>query len=67
MTTLLDHIRAKHGLAADAPLGVHQSVADGWRSVREDSLLTVTAIANTAAVDLMDEVVVPEGCEMSNG
>lgn len=64
MTALIDRFRAKHGLSQDAPAGIHTSASTQIRSARDNELLIVTATANTAAVDLMDEVVLPEGCEL---
>lgn len=56
-TGLAERIRQRHGLKADADVGVKAVLSDV--TARPDGL--VTAVANTAAVDLVREVVVPEG------
>jgi len=63
MATILDKIREHHDLGADAKVGVKAGPAEELR-VNEDAR-TFRAIANTAAVDLDDEVVVPEGADVA--
>lgn len=60
MAILADRIREKHNLNADADVGVKAMLSE----VKEASPGTVTAVANTAAIDLEDEVVVPGGAEL---
>lgn len=62
MPSLIEHIAAKHGQNA-ADMGVKQGFAEDMRAEPKlDGTMLVTAVANTAAIDLADEVVVPEGC-----
>lgn len=63
MSALSDHIAAKHGMDAEK-VGVKQVFADGIDTKTDTTTgyPIVTAIANTATIDLTDEVVVPEGC-----
>lgn len=60
METVADRIRARLKLADGEDIGVRPVLSE----VKESSPGLVTAVANTAAVDLVDEVVVPEGVEL---
>jgi len=62
MTTLLDRMKAHHGLGESEPVGARFCLT-GKQAVN-DSQRLVTAVANTATVDLMEEVVVPGGAEV---
>lgn len=59
---LRDRIRQHHGLKPDDPVGVKAVLAEKAPEVNEAQRL-VTAVANTAAIDLDNEVVVPEGAD----
>lgn len=59
---LRERIRAHHGLKADDPVGVKAVLAERAPEVNEAQRL-VTAVANTAAIDLDNEVVIPEGAD----
>ena len=59
MASIADRLRERYGLKADTDVGVRPAFAE----IKESSPGMVTAIANTAAIDLVDEVVVPEGAE----
>ena len=62
MNGLLDRMRKHHGLKADSKLGVKAAIADSIRTTKGANGLTeVVAVANTAAVDLSNDVVLPEG------
>jgi hypothetical protein len=60
---LTDIIRQRYGLGEDDAVGVKATTADV--TIDEPQRL-VTAIANTAALDLDDEVVLPSGAEMDD-
>lgn len=60
--TLADRLRAYHGLKAGDDVGVKPVLGE----VKATGNQLVTAIANTAAVDLVDEVVIPEGAEVDD-
>ena len=53
MASIADRLRERYGLKADTDVGVRPAFAE----IKEQSPGMVTAIANTAAIDLVDEVV----------
>lgn len=59
MPTLIDSLRSRYGLKADASVGIHGSVSRITKAAGGG----ITAIANTASIDLVNEVVLPEGAE----
>ncbi len=62
MNGLLERMRKHHGLSADKRLGVKAAMTDEIRTTKAANGLTeVVAVANTAAVDLSKEVVLPDG------
>lgn len=62
MATLAERVRAHHKLSEADSVGVKAVFA----SVKEATPGTVTAVANTASIDLDDEVVVPGGAEVDD-
>lgn len=62
MTTILDNLRHRHDLDADARVGVKAAPSDEFE-IDNDEERIFHAIANTAMVDLDGEVVVPEGAD----
>lgn len=66
---LIDRIRKRHKVADDTSVGMKTTLMQEMRAVdgvnADTGKVIVTAVANTADVDLMDEVVVPSGCRMN--